>query len=171
MIRLDPDAIKRVKLYPVKCSKCKVNLMIRPTEKLCPVCGGSLPKPVRRWQNPTSCATLNSNRMYIKGWYLYFTFLPFWTSRLTCEILAFPIYKAHIFIYPKVSFHSSCNSFAREHLFLLACTRMTVMDLLAHWGDMSRLYLFPSPGQVRWMEVQRWDSWHFLRWFLSWAWL
>jgi rRNA maturation endonuclease Nob1 len=48
MTSLDPDEIKRVKLQPVKCSKCKANLMIRPTEKVCPVCGGSLPKPEKR---------------------------------------------------------------------------------------------------------------------------
>ena len=40
---LDPDEIKRVKLHAVKCFMCKVNLMIRPTEKVCPVCGGALP--------------------------------------------------------------------------------------------------------------------------------
>jgi len=34
--------IKRVKLYPHKCPKCKADLMIRPTEKVCPVCGGLL---------------------------------------------------------------------------------------------------------------------------------
>ncbi len=45
---LDPDKIKRVKLHAVKCSKCKVNLMIKPTEKDCPVCGGALPKPAKR---------------------------------------------------------------------------------------------------------------------------
>ena len=36
---LDPDEIKRVKLHSVKCSKCKANLMVRPTEKVCPVVG------------------------------------------------------------------------------------------------------------------------------------
>jgi rRNA maturation endonuclease Nob1 len=41
MTSLDPDEIKRVKLHPVKCSKCKADLMIRPSEKVCPVCGGS----------------------------------------------------------------------------------------------------------------------------------
>jgi rRNA maturation endonuclease Nob1 len=40
---LEPAEIKRVKLHPVKCPKCKANLMIKPTEKVCPVCGGSLP--------------------------------------------------------------------------------------------------------------------------------
>jgi rRNA maturation endonuclease Nob1 len=45
MTSLDPDEIKRVKLYPVKCPKCKADLMVKPTEKVCPVCGGSLPTP------------------------------------------------------------------------------------------------------------------------------
>jgi rRNA maturation endonuclease Nob1 len=48
MTSLDSDEIKRVKLHSVKCSKCKANLMIKPTEKVCPVCGGSLPKPGKR---------------------------------------------------------------------------------------------------------------------------
>ena len=45
---LEPEEIKRVKLHRVKCSQCKANLMIKPTEKVCPVCGGSLPKPGKR---------------------------------------------------------------------------------------------------------------------------
>jgi hypothetical protein len=48
MINLDPDEIKRVKLPPSKCPQCKANLIIRPTEKVCPVCGGLLPKPAKR---------------------------------------------------------------------------------------------------------------------------
>jgi len=40
---LEPDGIKRVKLHTVKYPTCKANLMVRPTEKVCPVCGGSLP--------------------------------------------------------------------------------------------------------------------------------
>jgi len=48
MTSLDPDEIKRVKLHPVKCPKCKANLMIRPSEKVCPVCGNSLLKPEKR---------------------------------------------------------------------------------------------------------------------------
>jgi rRNA maturation endonuclease Nob1 len=48
MTSLDPDEIKRVKLHPVKCPKCKADLMIKPTEKVCPVCGSSLPKPEKR---------------------------------------------------------------------------------------------------------------------------
>jgi rRNA maturation endonuclease Nob1 len=44
MTSLDPDEIKRVKLHAVKCTKCKADLMIRLSEKVCPVCGGELPK-------------------------------------------------------------------------------------------------------------------------------
>ena len=43
MTTLDPDEIKRVKLHAVKCPKCKADLMIKPEDKVCPVCGGSLP--------------------------------------------------------------------------------------------------------------------------------
>jgi rRNA maturation endonuclease Nob1 len=42
MISLETVEIERAKLHPVKCSTCKVNLMIKPTEKVCPVCGGLL---------------------------------------------------------------------------------------------------------------------------------
>jgi uncharacterized Zn finger protein (UPF0148 family) len=45
MTSLDPAEIKRVKLHPVKCPKCKADLMIKPTEKVCPVCGYSLKRP------------------------------------------------------------------------------------------------------------------------------
>ncbi|MCG6945568.1 MAG: hypothetical protein LJE87_09510 [Deltaproteobacteria bacterium] len=45
MTSLDPDEIKRVKLHGVKCSQCKADLMIRPTQKVCPVCGSKLPIP------------------------------------------------------------------------------------------------------------------------------
>ncbi len=48
MTSLDPAEIERAKLQPVECSKCKANLMVRSTEKMCPVCGGSLPKPGKR---------------------------------------------------------------------------------------------------------------------------
>jgi rRNA maturation endonuclease Nob1 len=44
---LELDEIKRVKLHAVKCPKCKANLMIRPTEKVCPVCGTALPAQER----------------------------------------------------------------------------------------------------------------------------
>ena len=37
MTSLDPDEIKRVKLHAVKCPKCKADLMIKPSEKVCPV--------------------------------------------------------------------------------------------------------------------------------------
>jgi rRNA maturation endonuclease Nob1 len=59
---LEPDEIKRVKLHRVKCSQCKANLMIRPTEKVCPVCGGSFSKPMKRGQEATSCASLSSSK-------------------------------------------------------------------------------------------------------------
>jgi rRNA maturation endonuclease Nob1 len=45
---LEPDDIKRVKLHSVKCPKCKANLMVKLTEKVCPVCGGLLPKHGKR---------------------------------------------------------------------------------------------------------------------------
>jgi rRNA maturation endonuclease Nob1 len=48
MTSIDPDEIKRVKLHPAKCPKCKADLVIRPTEKVCPVCGSSLLKPENR---------------------------------------------------------------------------------------------------------------------------
>ena len=44
----DPDEIKRVKVHPVKCPKCKLTVMTRPDDKVCPVCDGALPKPVER---------------------------------------------------------------------------------------------------------------------------
>jgi rRNA maturation endonuclease Nob1 len=43
MTSLETAEIERVKLHPLKCSKCKVSFMVRPTEKVCPVCGGQLP--------------------------------------------------------------------------------------------------------------------------------
>ena len=39
---------KRVKLISVKCSKCKADLLVKPTERICPVCGNQLPEPVKR---------------------------------------------------------------------------------------------------------------------------
>ena len=38
MTSLEAVEIERAKLHPVKCSQCKVNLMIRPTDKVCPIC-------------------------------------------------------------------------------------------------------------------------------------
>ena len=46
--RLDPDEIKPVKLHSVKCPKCKASLMIRPAEKVCPVCKALLPNSKKR---------------------------------------------------------------------------------------------------------------------------
>jgi rRNA maturation endonuclease Nob1 len=51
MTSLDPDEIKRVKLQAVKCPKCKADLMVRPDVKVCPVCGGKLPKPASRYSS------------------------------------------------------------------------------------------------------------------------
>ena len=48
---LDPEEIKRVKLQAVKCPKCKANLMIKPTEKVCPVCGSQLPNRKKQNEN------------------------------------------------------------------------------------------------------------------------
>ena len=36
---------KRVKLIAMRCPGCKINLMIRPTDRKCPVCGSYLPGP------------------------------------------------------------------------------------------------------------------------------
>ena len=47
MTSLETVEIERAKLHSVKCSKCKVNLMIKPTEKVCPVCGTALPAQER----------------------------------------------------------------------------------------------------------------------------
>jgi rRNA maturation endonuclease Nob1 len=48
MTSLDPDDIKRVKVTPIKCPKCKLTILVQPSEKVCPVCGSSLPKPGKR---------------------------------------------------------------------------------------------------------------------------
>jgi hypothetical protein len=40
---LDLKEIKRVKLISVKRPNCKANLMVRPTEKVSPVCESALP--------------------------------------------------------------------------------------------------------------------------------
>ena len=52
---MNPDEIKRVKLHSVKCPKCKINLMIRPTEKVCPVCRGMLEKNKKLFNNLILC--------------------------------------------------------------------------------------------------------------------
>jgi rRNA maturation endonuclease Nob1 len=43
MTSLDPDEIKRVKVHPVKCSKCKLTVMVKLDDKVCPACGTALP--------------------------------------------------------------------------------------------------------------------------------
>jgi rRNA maturation endonuclease Nob1 len=48
MTSFDPDEIKRVKLYLVKCSKCKLTVRVKLDDKVCPACEGSLPKPEKR---------------------------------------------------------------------------------------------------------------------------
>ena len=42
------DEIKRVKVHPVKCPKCKLTPMVKLDDKVCSVCGGPLPTPVKR---------------------------------------------------------------------------------------------------------------------------
>jgi rRNA maturation endonuclease Nob1 len=41
---LDPDEIKRVKVHPVKCPKCKFTIIVNLIEGVCPVCGSALAK-------------------------------------------------------------------------------------------------------------------------------
>lgn len=45
MTSLDPVEIKRVKLHPVKCPKCKLTVMVKPSEKKCPKCKYLLNRP------------------------------------------------------------------------------------------------------------------------------
>jgi len=45
MTSLDPDEIKRVKVHPVKCPKCKLTVMVKPSEKKCPKCKYTLNRP------------------------------------------------------------------------------------------------------------------------------
>jgi rRNA maturation endonuclease Nob1 len=48
MTSLDPNEIKRVKVHPVKCSRCKLTVMVQLDDVVCPVCGGALLRPVQR---------------------------------------------------------------------------------------------------------------------------
>ena len=48
MTSLDLAEIEQVKLYLVKCSKCKLTIMIGPDDRVCPVCKSSLPKSEKR---------------------------------------------------------------------------------------------------------------------------
>ena len=63
MTSLDPAEIERTKLKSVKCSLCKVNLMIKPSEKECPVCGGSLSIPEKILLTPKFCTRLISSKV------------------------------------------------------------------------------------------------------------
>jgi len=45
MTSLDPKEIKRVKVHPVKCPRCKLTVMVRPEDEVCPVCESSLTIP------------------------------------------------------------------------------------------------------------------------------
>ena len=44
MTSLEAVEIERAKLHSVKCPKCKADLMIKPDEEVCPVCGSELPR-------------------------------------------------------------------------------------------------------------------------------
>ena len=63
MTSLDPAEIERAKLNAIKCSLCKVSLMIRPSEKVCPVCGGSLSIPEKLLLTPKFCTRLISSKV------------------------------------------------------------------------------------------------------------
>ncbi len=41
---IDPTEINRVRVYPVKCLKCKLTIMARAVDEVCPVCGTVLEK-------------------------------------------------------------------------------------------------------------------------------
>jgi rRNA maturation endonuclease Nob1 len=45
---LDPEEIKRIKVQPVKCPRCKLTVMVTPNDKVCPVCGSELLKSKKR---------------------------------------------------------------------------------------------------------------------------
>ena len=47
MTSLDPNEIKRVKLYSVNCSKYKLAAVVQLDEIVCPVCGTGLPAQER----------------------------------------------------------------------------------------------------------------------------
>ena len=47
MTSLDPEEINRVKDQPVKCTNCKLTVMVRPEGKVCPVCESSLTRPAK----------------------------------------------------------------------------------------------------------------------------
>ena len=45
MTSLDPEEIKRVKIHPVECPKCKLTVEVKPSEKKCPKCQYPLDRP------------------------------------------------------------------------------------------------------------------------------
>ena len=45
MTSLDPDKIKRVKVHPVKCPRCRLTVEVKPSEKKCPKCQYPLNRP------------------------------------------------------------------------------------------------------------------------------
>jgi uncharacterized Zn finger protein (UPF0148 family) len=54
MTSLEAVEIERAKLHAIKCPKCKADLMIKPTEKVCPIRGDALPvqKKQPSYNNP-----------------------------------------------------------------------------------------------------------------------
>jgi len=42
------DEIERVKVHPVKYPRCKLTVMVKLSDKVCPVCGSSLSKHAKR---------------------------------------------------------------------------------------------------------------------------
>jgi rRNA maturation endonuclease Nob1 len=48
MTSFDPNEIKRIKGHPVKCPRCKLTVLVKPGDEVCPVCGSKLPKPEKR---------------------------------------------------------------------------------------------------------------------------
>jgi len=72
MASLDPTEIKRVKVHPVKCPRCKVTVVIKPDDKVFSVCGGSLPKSTERWHEWISCAWANPRGEWTKRYNSHF---------------------------------------------------------------------------------------------------
>jgi len=87
------EEVKRIKLYAVQCPKCRTNLMIRPTEKVCPVCVSKLPKPAKHLSTNLSCARVKISRVWIKGCNAHFCLLsgpsPNESSRFPLEAVTY----------------------------------------------------------------------------------
>jgi DNA-directed RNA polymerase subunit RPC12/RpoP len=45
---LDPEKIYRVKDHSVRCPNCTLTVMVKPDDKVCPVCGSALLIPEKR---------------------------------------------------------------------------------------------------------------------------